>query len=225
MKSNHKYAGRATSAPIVGISIDDKSLQLSSVITNNNLPEITAYQEYSLENYEILNLTIFNYLELNKKINFFLQENKLNKPIIIICLDGEHIAQNLCIEADENIINDKLGHYVWQVEKFLDHPQKINYLAGIKQETILQYKLLAINSRFNIKGLTTQIIAWYYAYQSYFNNPMPNCESIAQIKEFLVNEYSTLIGKFIRKPNKSNDKNILTSIGLYQIGKNLYEKF
>lgn len=146
-----------------------------SIITPSQNPApytLSAYQETSLTHFELEQLKLFNPTAIFQYIATFLRAHRAHNAYIACTLHGpgvfEQFMQTYTTQPtlDTFALPDK-HKYFWDYRYAypLDHGRWMFYVAGIKKELLLQYKLFAIRHKLNITTITTQRIALLSLYK------------------------------------------------------------
>jgi hypothetical protein len=213
-----------------------------SVVINQNKISVAWIKKqkdtYSLEQYDYLenpplnaNLTILNPNCLQKFLCDFLKKNSLSNSFISFALDGQ-CCKHKIIASDTNIPEKK--HISKAIEKWylVDHyliaqdsseHHNIFYVTGIVPAVLFQYLNLSIYLKLNTIALTTKPMALACTIQNLqIQEETPYYETFEQWITIMNNQLEKQKPKISYNNNKTLD-NINTHLGLFMLGRNIYE--
>lgn len=133
--------------------------------------ELKAYNHTPLHHLESAQSILFNPTYISGRIITFLKTYNLNHAFVILGISGPTIVESIielpiASPTPQDFHFPKLRSLIWDYRYLypLDHRFAF-YLCGISREHLAQYQLLAITTRTNIIGITTERMALLKLYQ------------------------------------------------------------
>ncbi len=128
----------------------------------NNPPfSLHAYRQIPLEHQQYTQAILYNPTFIQQEITAFLAKHALMHAFISLGISGDSILQRLipmdtAMPTRSHFLLPELAHMHWGYQYlYPNHDGTFTfYLYGIRQEQLLQYKLLAIASSLNLVRLT-----------------------------------------------------------------------
>jgi len=142
--------------------------------TYKGLPsfELKAHQAITLETTACNQAQIFNLTVLKTHINTFLKTHKIKNAPVAMALSMHDVIEQFVASAiatpdKNNFTFLSSGNLVWDYLYLYPHDDGTFtfYVCGIKQEQLLQYKLLAISANLQLKALLTSRMALLQLYR------------------------------------------------------------
>ncbi len=155
------------SPELVGIAIDDNCIEFGYFKKlRNNAFKLINYKIQNLYKLEIYDSIIFNPTLLYSYIQFFFEENKINKTNVYLYLSKSKKIKDFIITSPnldnnrEDLKIEEDGAFIWQIN-YLGFEDNLNYyyVTGIAQEILFQYKTLCFQLPCTLKTITTKNLA------------------------------------------------------------------
>jgi hypothetical protein len=163
---------------IVSIDFSSEALVCTWIESNkkNDRPLLRAYKRFSLNNFELEKLIIFNPTLIKEYICSFLVEHNLSDAFIAFILHGPLITEQFVAMPTSTPHYTDFGsaqttrNVLWEYRYLYpnDHGQFVFYVYSVPRSLVLQYELLAIAARCNLITMTTRTMMLLSAYKNIF---------------------------------------------------------
>ena len=136
---------------------------------------LRAYKKYSLFDYELEKLILFNPSRIKKYIQSFLDLYGLQNAFVAFCFDGpsiidHYIPMTTSTPSRKDFSISQSHALLWQYSYLYqnDHGQYVFYVYAVPRLVVLQYQLLGIALRCNLLVMTSKKAALLEAYKHIF---------------------------------------------------------
>lgn len=220
---------------IISIILEPENMVISWIKKEKKL-DLLAHENFTLNKFDYLNGLIFNYENISKKINFFMQKNKIKRPLISLSVSGPGIFEKTIKSANTIISEKEIFSYIQnstdkifcELQNIYDEKdfyKKLNlsyayicpsndrdsehnfYLCAISDEKIFQYKLLSKKLNIKIINLSTKLPAMIQLYKYYKKDEFTG---IGLYKALESNNFNSIF--LLSKPELLNIINIKNGI-------------
>jgi hypothetical protein len=204
---------------LIGICFRSGIMQCSAFCFNQGAFHLQAHAEYTLSSGVSSELTIFSYTEIEATLTLFLATYSLKNPLYLFALEGSGIKESL--QESSQVGTQEYDGYYWQRQSLIP---PLHYLTGIKHELLLQYQLLAYQSKLQLLGLTTPFMAHLYVHSLYLSHiPLPRNASLEELKHFLQDTTNHYLSLLPFATTNIQPPYLIEALGLYHIAKTIYE--
>lgn len=210
---------------IVGITFDDDTMSCSWISPNHDRLIVHAYYEVHLDRNELYNTRIFNHSRILHEITTFLNQHALNHSYVLFALSGSGLYETIVDHAAVQDSHNELSTLVWDTYDIIP---TYYYRAGIAREILFAYQLLALKAQLNCLAITT-LCQTLIAVHDYYRQPcsLPDGTLTSQtLQQELENTYHSLCSSMHVPPHLHIEtRSLLSSVGLFLLGKKLYEQY
>lgn len=218
---------------IVTIGIDQKHLHCGLIKSTSTEYIVHAFEQIPLEPSTVLGITLFNMTHIVHHIRSFLNRFVGKKAAYAVIAIPEHYMQEKLIHIKStDSLFQKNDNLVWRYQLLYTYPttqELVYYACALSREHIFQYQLLAQQAHLSCLALTVQWWAQWYYVQSLPENDEINIgfdnKNIKTMKEKIKKmSLNTMYQKYILNTvHCNNEDEITTAIGMFLIGKYIYE--
>lgn len=140
---------------VLTISIDNENILLHSWNVKKSKFTLNAFFKYEIKNFELINLKIFNFTQIEAIINSFLIDNNIANPFVYLSLISDTIQEQLTNDLKLVNFNDNFNYNQLCLNDELEN----YYIAAIDRAVLFQYQLLFIKLNLNLKKIGTELLS------------------------------------------------------------------
>jgi hypothetical protein len=226
----------ATKKPIVGISIGQQKIVCSSIVQHkpDHRFQLYAFHEAVFNRPIVENAVLLNITAIINIITSFLNNYRLKKSYVIMSIASPGLFERiigLSVESPHHhhVINDAAHQaLVWDYQPMSYHTAQEKtyyYICGIAREQLFCYQLLALKASLNCIAITPHRVALLKASNHLFpglvqQTPITNHAILQSYIHHCINH--VVIDDIFSNP-QSDVITLIESLGLYFIGKDIYE--
>lgn len=216
----------------------DKNITCSVLTRDTRTQKLicTYTQQFELPSLEVINGTLHNPTMLRTTICTFMQTTKTTDLPVMFGIGSAHTHEAYIMHTSaqaqpEDLASEQFKKLVWNYHLLsaAENNEYRYYLCGIERERLLQYQLLAVACNITCIGIIPQTIAQMRALEytmprASVQIPATNNSTVAHAVTQKLHQQS--LNTLIQMPQAyecTYDTEIVTSIGLYQLGVEEYE--